>query len=548
MRKAAFSLFGCLLLAVLVPSPVSAGGYRMPVTFAGYINRTEVLTNFPVLIVLSNNVGGSGLNFSTQPFLSTNGWDLRIRNSGDSANLDYEIETWNTNGPCYVWVRAPTVATDGSTAILVRWGDSENTNRLPCTTNGAVWDQYYKLVWHLKESGNGTANEFVDSTTNKYHGRGGAGTATQCPTQAVGQVGMGNGFDQTDDYIQITGGLAILANSDFTYEAWLYPQAFVGSNPGGWRDGTTSLGTSFNIFQGNTGRPWIRWSGTDVLKPGSGYSVPSNAWTHAAYTMKTAATAAFLANGDQKHAATHTMATPAFSIYNIGYQSTVGERIRGVYDEVRISTVVRSSNWIWAGWFSQASNTYFNTYDLAGSDILPLINNASGATGVTANAAWLVGVLTSTGASQTAWGVLWGTNNPGATADASQWLGGGSSFVGAVTDPAPPAITNAFQATGLRDNSTYYYTYWATNSAGTNVASPRTFNTLIAAKNGPFTLPITFGGYTNRAETLTNFPALVVFSNGMGGTDFHFQRYPFLSTNGWDLRFKTNLTDTGTST
>ena len=202
-------------------------------------------------------------------------------------------------------------------------------------------------------------------------------------------------------------------------------------------------------------------------------------------------------------------------------------------DEVRYSRINRSTNWVWAEYQTMASNTVFNSYGTVVSSDAPIANNSIGATGVTANAAWLNGVLVSTGASQTVWGLLWGTNNPGATMDG--WLGGGTTDLGQATS-AP--ITNTMQITGLRDGRTYYYTYWATNASGANVASPTSFTTAIVSKTGPFKMPISFPGYTNRTEALANFPALVAFSNGMGNADFHFQRYPFLSANGWDLRFR----------
>lgn len=45
------------ILALGFAVPAHAAGYRMPVSFPGYTNRTENLTNFPVLVVLSNNAG-----------------------------------------------------------------------------------------------------------------------------------------------------------------------------------------------------------------------------------------------------------------------------------------------------------------------------------------------------------------------------------------------------------------------------------------------------------------------------------------------------------
>lgn len=52
-----------------------------------------------------------------------------------------------------------------------------------------------------------------------------------------------------------------------------------------------------------------------------------------------------------------------------------------------------------------------------------------------------------------------------------------------------------------------------------------------------YEMKITFKGYS-QTDTLVNFPALIVFSNGMGGTAFDFTNNAFLSPNGYDLRFK----------
>ena len=54
-----FTVF-CSLLAILLLAPrAEAALQQMQITFGGYTNRSEVLTNFPVLVVLSNNVGGT---------------------------------------------------------------------------------------------------------------------------------------------------------------------------------------------------------------------------------------------------------------------------------------------------------------------------------------------------------------------------------------------------------------------------------------------------------------------------------------------------------
>lgn len=75
----------------------SAALYYVPITFTNY-TRDEALTNFPVLLRFTNNVGGSG--FSYGAFSSTNGYDLQFWTNvtQTGSNLCYEIEQWKTNG------------------------------------------------------------------------------------------------------------------------------------------------------------------------------------------------------------------------------------------------------------------------------------------------------------------------------------------------------------------------------------------------------------------------------------------------------------------
>ena len=48
---------------------------------------------------------------------------------------------------------------------------------------------------------------------------------------------------------------------------------------------------------------------------------------------------------------------------------------------------------------------------------------------------------------------------------------------------------------------------------------------------------ISFSGYTERSETLVNYPALVKFADGVGGSSFSFSANPFVDADGYDLRF-----------
>ena len=78
-----------------VPHGLSVG--RMKITFSGY-NRAETLTNFPALVVLSESI----TNFVYGDFLAPGDADLRFTDATGTADLNYEIEKWDTGGNSYV--------------------------------------------------------------------------------------------------------------------------------------------------------------------------------------------------------------------------------------------------------------------------------------------------------------------------------------------------------------------------------------------------------------------------------------------------------------
>jgi hypothetical protein len=120
----------------------------------------------------------------------------------------------------------------------------------------------------------------------------------------------------------------------------------------------------------------------------------------------------------------------------------------GLLDEVRISSVARSTNWVWAEYLNMASNTAFNNYGGIG----PVAAVPAAPTGLTATAA-------ATNRIELAW-----TDNT-------------SLETGYVVDRSPDSnawsqiVLTAVNATnytdsGLTTNALYYYRVAATNAAG----------------------------------------------------------------------------------
>ena len=141
------------------PDPAVAEFSRgVKFTVAGYAG-TEELTNFPVLVRISDN---SPAGFSYADFYSATGDDLCFLDANGNG-IPHEIDTWNTSGESLVWVTLPTM-TNGTEFAM--WYRSSKSGSDVCADN--AWEDYTG-VWHLGEGGDG-AQYVYDSTTNALTG------------------------------------------------------------------------------------------------------------------------------------------------------------------------------------------------------------------------------------------------------------------------------------------------------------------------------------------------------------------------------------------
>jgi hypothetical protein len=144
-------------------------------------------------------------------------------------------------------------------------------------------------------------------------------------------MGVGASVVVTQSAPTRASGLNLAAGADFTMLFVVSGLGYNGSNPGVWRDGSALNGGTFCIFNGSTGRPWIRVNGADVLKPVSGYQLPSGTNTAFAFRARSAAEAAFAADGVLRHTVTHATATVASSVWQIGIQNDATQMASGAY-------------------------------------------------------------------------------------------------------------------------------------------------------------------------------------------------------------------------
>jgi autotransporter-associated beta strand protein len=432
-------------------APPSAWTQRMPLRFTGY-NRSEALTNFPALVTLESGVNG----FSYDQFLSGANGDLRFTDGSMTRELPYEIESWNPSGQSRVWVQVPALTNNATIWMLWR---RAGLTAPTYTITGATWSEGYVTVAHLSES-NGTVGNsaMVGSPV----------TVSGAPVQAVtGAIGTGIQFDGLDDLISF--GTSGRPYDNFTFSAW------ISTANGHERDAQSTGGTAgtggqryaFDVEAGGSTSTSaglsVGTNGVSVYELASNYmpalAVYSNnigsGWNFVTVTYLNRQPRIYC-NGALACTGLTSPRTPVYAPYRIGGQPTYGY-LNGSMDEVRVSSVTRSANWIWAEYMNAASNSVFATAGTLQDGDSPLVENRP-ASAVAANLATLNGYLNATGGTETAVAVFWGTQDGGTDAGAwanTNWF-------------AAPAVPGSFSTdiTGLASGTAYFYRFAATNASG----------------------------------------------------------------------------------
>ena len=332
------------------PFNPSEYAYRMRITFTNFVGR-GTLTNFPVLIRFNTDD-----NFYAG-FSSTNGYDLRFDMPDSDGALNHDIDTWNTTGESFVWVQM-TNFTQNS-VLWAYWGN-EDAEQPASATNGATWSGDYIAVWHMNETNT------VDAANNAKEGRT-AGVLSVSTNATIGSSlsysgGNGNGVLVTNE----AGLFSRDGMAPFTASAWmkaptisewsrLIDQGLNGTD--GWalalhRDNfTATLGA-------RAGRPQAE--STTVLN--------DNAWHHVVGTYDGSNLRIFIDGELEDTTASAEGPNVGSTELGLGANPTGGESFVGLLDEARVSSVARSTNWVWASYQNQGTNHFsFVTYGSAGA-------------------------------------------------------------------------------------------------------------------------------------------------------------------------------------
>jgi hypothetical protein len=318
--------------------------YRKKIT----INHTQVagdLTNFPVLV--------STIDTDLRDKAQTDGDDiLFMDDSGAATRLFHEIENYDgSSGSLVAWINVTTLVSDQNTTLYMYYGNGECVSQQFLEK---VWDDNYCGVWHL--------DDLLDSTNNSNDGTN-YGT-----DDCTGKIGNAKDFIRSNgDYINL-GDMAKPANSKITtatFEIWVNPENIEEGNKliskinsGDYEPDKLSYGLSI----GHTGYIGLSlYSGTWSSQGNKMYFITDDSvavvecWQHISVAADLSAKKANIYyNGEEINNTRTIIGIPPSYFYNVNYPEELGRvvwesatcRYDGAMDEVRISKVCRSTDWI----------------------------------------------------------------------------------------------------------------------------------------------------------------------------------------------------------
>ena len=309
--------------------------YREQITIGNA--GTTTLINFPAYIVVPYQAG-----------MQTDYDDLRFTNTDGTVVLDYEMEYFDASNAC-IWIKIPSLAVP-NVSIWMYYGNNAVASGQNAT---GVWDSNHIGVWHMPE----TSGAVFDSTVNNIDGT---------PLNGVNQ-NINGVVDGADSFNRNNSQYINLGRSDLhllslTVSAWVYMTSSGGTDKQiiskGHRDSNTEWELKA-IPQENGGRDFITfrfWVNNSARGVVSTSPILTGQWYYLVGTYNASATNNnfnLYINGVLDNA--NTNLTPKvqtdanLSIGAVHSQSMNPNHLQywdGILDEVRISDISRSPDWI----------------------------------------------------------------------------------------------------------------------------------------------------------------------------------------------------------
>jgi hypothetical protein len=401
--------------------------------------------NFPVLVSGTYSYLATVANGGKVQ--NANGYDIIFSSDpAGTVKLDHEIESYDpATGKVNFWVRVPTLSHTTDTTIYMQYGASSISSSEE--NRAGVWDGNFQGVWHL---GGGSSLSAADSTAGGHNGTIFGATPT------AGEIAGAASFPGSGQYIDIgnmgprpmQGTISMWVNAPVRSS---YPNSF---QTGGGGCGNAAFRFELNSdggFGAATGN-----SSCAVNGPGFTSSLSTNQWhqTTVVWDSSTGTETSYY-DGKLVQTISNTFWPDNFDDVRIGDGFNYRFWNGGV-DEVRMSSSIRSGDWIATEYKNQTSPASF--YSL-GSEFTD-VGVSPGTVSLGREESQQFSAVTVDGSS-----VNWSIAPPGAGSISNDGL-----YTAPVSVPAPEFITVTATSTG---NSSH------TGSATVTLNPPYSFSRAI---------------------------------------------------------------------
>lgn len=368
----------------------------------GWANRIEIsidhtrigspLTNFPVLLHLSKASGISHKDVSLvfeELENDNNRKKIAVTTDDGYSECFVEIQKWDTNNKnAFLWVKVPHVSDTEDTRLFLYFDKNHADNTAMVGDTGSepaagVWTENYVAVHHLEQKARGLSGEFLDSTEKNNNG-----TGYGVPQLKPGKIGGAQYFDGDNDYILIpdSDDFSLPTTGKLTIGWWFGPTVLnwrkndgsgdyinmlgKGGYPNGW-EWCFGLGLKtspnkpqqINLYHHNA--PGGRGIGVGTSIP---YDVGEWIYVVGRFNETHVDLFTFYPSGLVRDTNIYTEATGyadaivptnTWSPVSIGTINTQWQMYEGLIDELHISNVFRSDDWIIASYYSETDSLLY---------------------------------------------------------------------------------------------------------------------------------------------------------------------------------------------
>ena len=292
---------------------------------------SENLTDFPVTAFFD----ASNLDFS---LVAAGGIDIRIIDKDGVTEIPYERELWDDVGEeAVIHFKVPQVdaSSNYTDYAYIYFGNATAPDGEDRTN---VWNSGYVAVWHMNDL---TTSSIRDSTVN---GNTGTKQADNLPVEAAGLVGKAQQFVAADTDL-ITGNhtASLQSTANLTLETLVYADNISGFQTIAKKTGAS---TGYQFYKHPTTE-----NVTGLANNSDEFSFGTilvSTWYHYAWTFDNNASPKHRGYKDGSQVVTSSieMTASTTATLRIGAFVALNNDWIGLIDEIRVSNVIRSAQWL----------------------------------------------------------------------------------------------------------------------------------------------------------------------------------------------------------